>query len=83
MNRTPLIPAEAGAQGFPEGCDGSDWACRGRGVGRALASALMQEGLARSPSLTVHAVRPASRAFWEAMGFRPDDRNGWSHRYGP
>jgi GNAT superfamily N-acetyltransferase len=55
----------------------------GQGVGRTLASALMQEGLARSPSLTVHASRPGSCAFWEAMGFRPDSRNGWSHRYGP
>jgi GNAT superfamily N-acetyltransferase len=56
---------------------------RGRGVGRALASALMQQGLARSRSLTLHALRPASRAFWEAMGFRIDERNGWTHRYGP
>lgn len=56
---------------------------RHRGVGRALASALVQEGLGRSPNLTVHASRPQARSFWEAMGFRLDERNGWSHRYGP
>ena len=58
-------------------------AFRGRGVGRTLASALMQEGLGLSPSLTVSASRPGSKAFWLAMGFREDARDGWTHRYGP
>ena len=56
---------------------------RGAGVGRALASVLMHEGLSRFPSLTVHAREKGARAFWMAMGFRLDERSGWSHRYGP
>lgn len=58
-------------------------AFRGQGVGRALAGALIQQGLSLSNDLTVNAVRPGSRAFWEAMGFVADERNGWSHRYLP
>jgi GNAT superfamily N-acetyltransferase len=58
-------------------------AFRRRGVGRVLGSALMQEGLGRSASLTVHATRPAARSFWESLGFRQDERSGWSHRFGP
>jgi GNAT superfamily N-acetyltransferase len=55
---------------------------RGRGVGRALASAAMQEALAVTPTLTVHTARSDGEAFWLAMGFRPDLQNGWTHRYG-
>jgi GNAT superfamily N-acetyltransferase len=52
---------------------------RRRHIGKTLASALMQQGWAAAPLLTVHAVRPQSVLFWEGLGFRPDARNGWSH----
>ncbi|HXJ00167.1 MAG TPA: GNAT family N-acetyltransferase [Micropepsaceae bacterium] len=52
---------------------------RRRGVGRTLATALIQQGWAAAPLLTVHASKPESIAFWESLGFHPDARNGWSH----
>jgi GNAT superfamily N-acetyltransferase len=52
---------------------------RGRGVGRTLATALMQQGWAAVPLLTVHAGRPEAARFWEHLGFQPDEGNGWSH----
>jgi GNAT superfamily N-acetyltransferase len=52
---------------------------RRRGIGRTLATALMQQGWAAAPLLTVHAPKQDSIRFWESLGFQPDDRNGWSH----
>jgi GNAT superfamily N-acetyltransferase len=52
---------------------------RRRGIGRTLATALMQQGSSAAPLLTVHAGKPESALFWESLGFRPDVRNGWSH----
>ena len=52
---------------------------RRRGVGRALASAMIQQGLAGAPILTVNAGTPDAPAFWEAMGFEPESRNGRTH----
>jgi GNAT superfamily N-acetyltransferase len=44
-----------------------DW--RRGGVGRTLAGALAQQGLALAPTITLRATHDVSRAFWEAMGF--------------
>ncbi|MFT3926940.1 MAG: GNAT family N-acetyltransferase [Myxococcales bacterium] len=52
---------------------------RRRGLGRLLASALLDHGRAHSRAFTLHAPRPSSRAFWEAMGFVVDERDGFSH----
>lgn len=45
---------------------------RREGIGRALASALVQQGLALAPRLSLNAADAGAAAFWEAMGFRPD-----------
>ncbi|MBR3191507.1 GNAT family N-acetyltransferase [Bosea sp. (in: a-proteobacteria)] len=45
---------------------------RREGVGRVLASALIQQGLALAPRLSLNAAGAGASAFWEAMGFRPD-----------
>jgi GNAT superfamily N-acetyltransferase len=45
---------------------------RREGVGRVLASALIQQGLALAPRLSLNAADAGAGAFWEAMGFRPD-----------
>jgi GNAT superfamily N-acetyltransferase len=42
------------------------------GVGRVLASALIQQGFALAPRLSLNAADAGAAAFWEAMGFRPD-----------
>jgi len=52
---------------------------RRRGVGRALAGAMIQQGLAGAAVLTVNAGTPDAPAFWTAMGFTPDARNGRTH----
>ncbi|WP_186416965.1 GNAT family N-acetyltransferase [Bosea sp. CS1GBMeth4] len=46
--------------------------CRREGVGRVLAGALIQQGLALAPRLSLNAADAGAAAFWEAMGFRPD-----------
>jgi GNAT superfamily N-acetyltransferase len=46
----------------------ADW--RRAGVGRMLADALIADGLARAPLLTLRATI-GSMAFWDAMGFGP------------
>ncbi|AZO81546.1 hypothetical protein BLM15_18870 [Bosea sp. Tri-49] len=46
-------------------------ASRREGVGRALASALIQQGLALAPRLSLNAADASASAFWEAMGFQP------------
>ncbi|HEV2512325.1 GNAT family N-acetyltransferase [Bosea sp. (in: a-proteobacteria)] len=45
---------------------------RREGVGRALAGALIQQGLALAPRLSLNAADAGASAFWEAMGFSPD-----------
>lgn len=42
------------------------------GLGRLLAGALVQQGLALAPRLSLNAADSGAAAFWEAMGFRPD-----------
>lgn len=44
---------------------------RGAGVGRTLAAALIQQGLALAPRLSLRAADRHSVAFWEANGFAP------------
>lgn len=45
---------------------------RGAGIGRVLAAALIQQGLALAPRLSLRAADRHAAAFWEASGFRPD-----------
>jgi GNAT superfamily N-acetyltransferase len=45
---------------------------RREGVGHVLATALIQQGLALAPRLSLNAADAGAAAFWEAMGFRPD-----------
>lgn len=45
---------------------------RREGVGRVLAGALIQQGLALAPRLSLNAADAGAAAFWEAMGFQPD-----------
>ncbi|CAH1661968.1 GNAT family N-acetyltransferase [Hyphomicrobiales bacterium] len=45
---------------------------RGAGIGRVLAAALIQQGLALTPRLSLRAADPRAAAFWEANGFGPD-----------
>lgn len=53
---------------------------RSQGVGRALAGAIVQQGLQRAPRVTVNA-HPDSHAFWERMGFARIDAPGLTHAY--
>ena len=49
-------------------------AFRRRGVARALAGAMMQQGFQTAPLLTLNAAAsPAAPPFWEAMGFETVD----------
>jgi GNAT superfamily N-acetyltransferase len=52
---------------------------RRRGVGRALASALVQEAFDQVALVTVHAGDGAAAAFWEAQGFTSASERAWSH----
>jgi GNAT superfamily N-acetyltransferase len=52
---------------------------RRAGVGRALAGAMIQQGLQSTGVLTVNAGTPDAPAFWAAMGFAQDARNGRTH----
>jgi len=45
---------------------------RGAGIGRVLAAALIQQGFALVPRLSLRAADRHAAAFWEANGFRPD-----------
>lgn len=49
------------------------------GVGRALASALIQEAWDQVGLVTVHAGTPGAGRFWEAQAFRPVEDRPWSH----
>lgn len=54
-------------------------AARRGGIGRTLASALIQEALDQAPLITVHAGDAAAARFWEAQGFTPVEGLAWSH----
>lgn len=45
---------------------------RSAGIGRVLAAALIQQGFALAPRLSLRAADRHAAAFWEANGFRPD-----------
>ncbi len=51
---------------------------RRTGIGRSLATALLQRARNVSRLVTVNAA-PASVPFWEALGFVPDMRDGHTH----
>jgi GNAT superfamily N-acetyltransferase len=48
------------------------------GVGRELASALLARARSANRAVTVNAA-PESIAFWEALGFASDARDGYTH----
>ncbi|TCS15842.1 GNAT family N-acetyltransferase [Caulobacter sp. BK020] len=55
-------------------------AFRRQGVGRTLASALIQEALDQVDLLTCNAAAsPAAAPFWKAQGFSPDRSGPWTH----
>jgi GNAT superfamily N-acetyltransferase len=55
---------------------------RRSGVGRALAGAMMQQALEAASVLTVNArASEAAGPFWEAMGFKPVEAPGYTHRF--
>lgn len=45
---------------------------RAAGIGRVLAAALIQQGLALAPRLSLRAAGQRAAAFWEANGLTPD-----------
>lgn len=52
---------------------------RRSGIGRVLATALVQEGFGHAALITVHAGNPDAGAFWEAQDFTPVSGRPWSH----
>ena len=57
-------------------------AFRRGGIGRALATALLEEPRRTGRLVAVNAAA-GSEPFWESLGFIPDRRDGHSHRLGP
>jgi GNAT superfamily N-acetyltransferase len=53
-------------------------AYRRSGIGRMLATALLERARSTSRLVTVNAG-PGSAAFWESLGFAPDARDGHTH----
>ena len=53
-------------------------AYRRSGIGRKLATALLDGTRSATGLVTVNAA-PASAAFWESLGFAPDARDGHTH----
>ena len=53
-------------------------AYRRSGIGRRLATALLERARSAGGLVTVNAA-PASVAFWESLGFAPDARDGHTH----
>jgi GNAT superfamily N-acetyltransferase len=53
---------------------------RRAGIGRALATALLERARTTGLLVTVNAA-PASVPFWESLGFGPDMRDGHTHLY--
>jgi len=48
------------------------------GVGRALAATLLAEARRQECAITCNAAGGSER-FWEALGFAPNPRGGWTH----
>ena len=55
-------------------------AYRRSGIGRKMATALLQPARSAGGLVTVNAA-PASAAFWESLGFVADARDGHTHVY--
>ena len=53
---------------------------RRAGIGRTLATALLERARVTGLLVTVNAA-PASVPFWESLGFAPDMRDGHTHLY--
>ena len=53
---------------------------RRAGIGRKLATALLERARTTGLLVTVNAA-PASVPFWESLGFAPDMRDGHTHLY--
>lgn len=53
-------------------------AYRRHAVGRTLATALLDEARRQECAVTCNAAGGSER-FWEALGFAPDRRDGWTH----
>jgi GNAT superfamily N-acetyltransferase len=53
-------------------------AYRRGGIGRKLATALLERARSAGRLVTVNAA-PASTLFWESLGFAPDARDGHTH----
>lgn len=53
---------------------------RRAGIGRKLATALLERARIIGPLVTVNAA-PASVSFWESLGFAPDMRDEHTHLY--
>ncbi|MFZ4068187.1 MAG: GNAT family N-acetyltransferase, partial [Phenylobacterium sp.] len=51
---------------------------RRRGVGRTIATAIIQEGLDSARRLTVHTDDSRAEAFWQAQGFTPVSGKAWN-----
>jgi len=51
---------------------------RRRGVGRTLATAIIQEGLDSARRLTVHTDDSRAEAFWRTQGFTPVSGKAWN-----
>lgn len=58
-------------------------AFRRQGIGRNLAAALLQRSTLAGVAVTVNAGTADAPAFWEALGFTPDARDGYTHRLDP
>ncbi|WP_337188219.1 GNAT family N-acetyltransferase [Phenylobacterium sp.] len=54
---------------------------RRRGVARRLASALLEEALHQTRTVTVHAGNPGAERFWEAMGFEAVENRPWTQAF--
>ncbi|MBY4608932.1 GNAT family N-acetyltransferase [Rhizobium sp. 9T] len=54
-------------------------AMRGRGIGRALALALLEHVRRFCSFVTVHAGNDGAAKFWESLGFQPVSQDGYSH----
>ncbi len=53
---------------------------RGAGIARAIVDRLIHHAHDARRDLTLNALTPEARAFWERLGFTPDARLGFTHR---
>ena len=55
-------------------------AFRGQGIGCRLAALLLRRAARAGSAVTVNAGTADAAAFWEALGFAPDARDGHTHK---